>query len=79
MNKIFAEDFYDWHPTTLMAVDSVDGTTITLYSQINYEKEELSYTVYDTSDEGVAYSNFDALDDAVNCYNERLRINTNCL
>lgn len=75
MNKILTEDFYDWHPTTLMAVDSVGGTVITLYSQTNYEKEELSYTVYDTSDEGVAYWNFDVLDDAVNCYNKRVMIN----
>ena len=58
-----------------MAVDSVEETTIALYSQTNYEKEELSYTVHDTSDEGVAYWNFDVLDDAVNCYNKRVMIN----
>ena len=28
MNKIFVEDFYDWHPTTLMAVDSVEETLV---------------------------------------------------
>lgn len=84
MNKIFVEDFYDLHPTTLLAGKSFSNgyknerVTVRLHSEVDYEKEELSYTVSEELKGGVLYWHFDSLDNAVNCYNERLRINTNC-
>ena len=80
MNKIFVEDFYDWHPTIEMASKTLydKGTSqhiiVRLYSEIDYEKEELRYTVSESVKGGIFYWNFNILDDAVDCYNKRLII-----
>ena len=80
MNKIFVEDLYDWHPTIEMASKTLydKGTSqhiiVRLYSEIDYEKEELRYTVSESAKGGIFYWNFNILDDAVDCYNKRLLI-----
>ena len=47
---------------------------VRLYSEIDYEKEELRYTVSESAKGGIFYWNFNILDDAVDCYNKRLLI-----
>lgn len=73
MNKIFAEDFYDWHPTTLMASKSFyDGTVVRLYSEDNFKTSELSYLVSVSNNGDIDQSRFECLIDAINFYNERM-------
>ena len=78
MNKIFIEDFYDWHPTVLMASQShydmqkFERTTIRLYSEIDYMMNTVNYSVSESLDGEIKYWKFNKLDDAVDFYNERL-------
>lgn len=78
MNKIFIEDFYDWHPSTLMAskshynIHTSERTIVRLYSEIDYETDTVSYSVSESINGGIQYWKFYRLDDAVYCYNKRL-------
>ena len=79
MNKIFVEDFYDWHPTTLMAskshynIRTSERTIIRLYSEVDYTTNTLNYSVSESTDGGICYWKFNRLNDAVDCYNEQLK------
>ena len=79
MNKIFVEDFYDWHPTTLMAskshynIRTSERTIIRLYSEADYKTNTLNYSVSESTDGGICYWKFNRLNDAVDCYNEQLK------
>ena len=79
MNKIFVEDFYDWHPTTLMAskshynIRTSERTIIRLYSEADYTTNTLNYSVSESTDGGICYWKFNRLNDAVDCYNEQLK------
>lgn len=77
-NKIFVEDFYDWHPTTLMAsksfydVSKDERTVVRLYSEENFKTSELSYLVSVSNNGDIDQSRFECLIDAINFYNERI-------
>lgn len=81
MNKIFIEDFYDWHPTTLMASKSryneytFKHTVVRLYSEADYKMNILNYSVSESLDGEIRYWKFIRLDDAVDFYNEQLKEN----
>lgn len=75
IGKISVEDFYGWHPDTVMASESVydamkmEDTLIRLCSANDYCAEKLYYYVY------VSYANFtyfDCLQDAIDYYNKKL-------
>ena len=80
MNKIFIEDFYDWHPMVLMASQShynrqkFESTTIRLYSEIDYMTNTVNYSVSELTNGETCHWKFNRLDDAVDFYNERLDI-----
>ena len=77
-NKVFVEDFYDWHPSTLMAskshydIHTSERTIVRLYSEVDYTTNTLNYSVSESTDGGTCYWKFNRLNDAVDCYNERL-------
>lgn len=78
MDKLWVEDFYDWHPTVLMASQShydmqkFERTIIRLYSEIDYMTNTVNYSVSESTDGETCHWKFNRLDDAVDCYNERL-------
>ena len=78
MDKLLVGDFYDWHPTVLMAsqshydIQKFERTTIRLYSEIDYMTNTVNYSVSESTDGGTCHWKFNRLDDAVDCYNERL-------
>ena len=78
MDKLWVEDFYDWHPTVLMASQShydmqkFERTIIRLYSEISYMTNTVNYSVSESTDGETCHWEFNRLDDAVDCYNERL-------
>ena len=78
MNKIFIEDFYDWHPTIEMAsksyydIHTSERTIVKLYSEVDYTTNTLNYSVSESTDGGTCYWKFNRLNDAVDCYNQRL-------
>ena len=79
MNKIFIEDFYDWHPSTLMASKShydertFKSTVVRLYSETDYKMNILNYSVSESLDGEIRYWKFSRLDDAIDFYNEQLK------
>ena len=79
MNKIFVEDFYDWHPTTLMASKSFrnmwkdETIVVRLCSETNYETGEITYKVYISHNENIDCKEFRYLVNAVAYYNEQLK------
>ena len=78
MDKLWVEDFYDWHPTTLMAsksfydVSKDERTVVRLYSKENFKTSELSYLVSVSNNGDIDQSRFECLIDAINSYNERM-------
>lgn len=78
MDKLKVNDFYGWHPMVLMASQShydmqkFERTTIRLYSEIDYMTNTVNYSVSESTDGETRHLEFNRLDDAVNCYNERL-------
>lgn len=78
MDKLLVEDFYDWHPSTLMAsksfydVSKDERTIVRLYSENNFKTSELSYLVSVLNNGDIDQSRFECLIDAINFYNERI-------
>lgn len=78
MDKLWVEDFYDWHPTVLMAsksfydVSKDERTVVRLYSEDNFKTSELSYLVSVSNNGDIDQSRFECLIDAINFYNERI-------
>lgn len=78
MDKLKVNDFYDWHPTTLMASESFHNvfkdkrTVVRLYSEENFKTSELSYLVSVSNNGDIDQSRFECLIDAINFYNERM-------
>ena len=78
-NKVFVEDFYDWHPSTLMAskshydIHTSERTIVRLYSEADYTTNTLNYSVSESLDGEIRYWKFSRLDDAVDFYNDQLK------
>lgn len=75
MEKISVENFYGWHPDTVMASESVydamkkEDVLIRLCSANDYRAQKLYYYVYISYGK---FNYFDCLQDAVDYYNKRL-------
>lgn len=78
MDRLWVEDFYDWHPSTLMAskshydIHTSERTTVRLYSEIDYETEEITYKVSVSHNDDIDYTEFHYLFNAVDFYNNKL-------
>ena len=81
INKEFPISFseeIDWHPTIEMAsksyydIHTSERTIVKLYSEVDYTTNTLNYSVSESTDGGTCYWKFNRLNDAVDCYNERL-------